>query len=89
VRYQKDAETVKFGRYTTACHLAPVDHAGIARACGVDAVRVEAIDELDAAIARGLEARAPYLIDVITDPDAHPPLSLYDGSLDIAEPVTR
>ena len=34
--YQKDAETVKFGAYTTACHFAPVDHAAIARACGCE-----------------------------------------------------
>ena len=32
--YQKDAEQVKFGRYTSSGHLGRVDHAAIARACG-------------------------------------------------------
>jgi acetolactate synthase I/II/III large subunit len=30
--YQKDAEQVKFGRYTSSGHLRYVDHAAIARA---------------------------------------------------------
>ncbi|MCC6467392.1 MAG: acetolactate synthase catalytic subunit [Alphaproteobacteria bacterium] len=80
--YQKDAETVKFGRYTTACHFAPVDHAGLARSCGLESVRIENPGDLAAALSTALSAARPWLIEVMTDPDAHPALSLYDGTLD-------
>lgn len=80
--YQKDAETVKFGRYTTACHFAPVDHAGIARACGCDAMSVRDPDAMGPALDRALSSARPTLIEVISDPDAHPPISLYAGTLD-------
>ena len=80
--YQKDAETVKLGRYTTACHLGDVDHAAIARACGVAARRVETPAELEKALDKALGSGQPWLLDVVTDPLAHPPVSLYDGTLD-------
>jgi acetolactate synthase I/II/III large subunit len=75
--FQRDAETVKFGRYTTACHFAPVDHAQIATACGCKSTRVSDPAELADLLRRGIEADSPYLIEVMTDPDAHPPLSLF------------
>lgn len=80
--YQKDAETVKFGRSTSACSFAPVDHAAIAVACGCDAVQVDDPQKLEPALARALASGRPCLIEVQTDPEAHPPLSLYDGTLD-------
>lgn len=84
--YQKDAETVKFGRYTSACHFAPVDHAAIAKACGCNAMKVERIEEVLPALRGALSSDAPWLVDIATDPDAHPPLSLFDGTLDRSEP---
>lgn len=84
--YQKDAETVKFGRYTSACHFAPVDHAAIARACGCNAIKVERTEDLQPALRRSLSTDEPWLIEIATDPDAHPPLSLFDGTLDRSEP---
>ncbi|MBZ9994064.1 acetolactate synthase catalytic subunit [Mesorhizobium sp. BH1-1-4] len=83
--YQKDAETVKFGHYTSACHFAPVDHAAVARACGCRAFRVESPEEVLPALQATLASQEPWLVEIITDPDAHPPLSLYDGTLDAAE----
>lgn len=80
--FQKDAETVKFGTYTSACHFAPVDHAGIARACGCGATTVTGPGDLGAALDEALAAKRPWLIEVITDPAAHPPISLFDGTLD-------
>jgi acetolactate synthase I/II/III large subunit len=80
--FQKDAETVKFGTYTSACHFAPVDHASIARACGCGATTVTAPGDLGAALDDALAAKRPWLIEVITDPEAHPPISLFDGTLD-------
>jgi acetolactate synthase-1/2/3 large subunit len=80
--YQNDAETVKFGRSTTACQLGPVSHAEIARACGCDAVRIDAPGDVMPALKAAIESGRPWLIDVISAPDAHPPISLYDGTLD-------
>jgi len=80
--YQKDAETVKFGKYTTACHLGEVDHAAIARACGCRGTRVDAAGDIGAALDQALGAKKPTLIEVVADPQAHPPISLYTGTLD-------
>ena len=80
--YQKDAETVKFGTNTTACHFAPVDHAAIARACGCGATTVTRPGDLGVALDEAFAAERSWLIEVVTDPDAHPPISLYDGTLD-------
>jgi acetolactate synthase-1/2/3 large subunit len=75
--FQRDAETVKFGQYTSACHFSPVDHAAIAAACGCRSARVDDPADLAALIRTGIEADGPFLIEVMTDPEAHPPLSLF------------
>lgn len=77
--FQRDAETAKFGRFTSACHFAPVDHVLIAQACGCPAVRIEDPSELKAHLQVGLSGKAPLLIEVMTDPEAHPALSLFAG----------
>ncbi len=76
--YQKDAEDVKFGRYTTACHFAPVDHAAIARACGCEGIRVERVEDVQPALRRALAAPGTTLIEVMTDPAAYPPVTFFD-----------
>ena len=76
--YQKDAEAVKFGRYTSACHFGTVDHAAIARACGAHGVRVEAAEDFRSALQDAIERPGPVLIDVMSDPDAFPPLTMFD-----------
>jgi acetolactate synthase I/II/III large subunit len=80
--FQKDAETVKFGRYTSACHFSEVDHTAVARAVGMAATRVSDPDDLQAVLRAALAAGVPHLIEVITDPGAHPALSLFAGALD-------
>lgn len=75
--FQRDAETVKFGRYTSACHFSPVDHAQIAAACGCRSASVSDPAELNQLMESGIKGDGPFLIEVITDPDAHPPLSLF------------
>lgn len=80
--YQKDAETVKFGAYSSACHFAPIDHAAIARACGCRAIQIDDPTQLEQRLASALASTDPWLIDVATDPSAHPALSLFDGILD-------
>ena len=77
--YQKDAETVKFGRYTSACHFEPVDHAAIAKACGVTAHRITDPADLAPTLRAALAANQSVLLDVVTDPDAYPPLTMYDA----------
>jgi acetolactate synthase I/II/III large subunit len=83
--YQKDAEKVKLGRYTSSGHLRQVDHALIARAVGAQGHRVMDPRDLDAAVAEAAKAPVLSLLDVITDPGAHPPVSLYEGTLDRIE----
>jgi acetolactate synthase-1/2/3 large subunit len=85
---------MKFGRYTSSGHLNRVDHAVLARACGATGDTITDPDELQDALRAGLESGRPTLIDLITDPGAHPPLSLYADTLDrhehgtiIREPV--
>ncbi len=77
--YQKHAEEVKFGEHTIAVNFAAVDHAMIARACGVEGVRVEGGAQIAPALRAALEARRPVLLDLITDPDALPPISVFAG----------
>ena len=80
--FQRDAETVKFGTFTSACHFAPVDHSAIAKACGCEAIRVDNPGDLGAALQQSFTSSRPWLVEVITDANAHPPISLFDGTLD-------
>lgn len=75
--YQKDAEDVKFGAHTSACYFEPVDHAAIARACGVRGVRVEKAGDYLPALRQALASGEPCVIDVITDPSAYPPITFF------------
>ncbi|MCO6417122.1 acetolactate synthase catalytic subunit [Siccirubricoccus sp. KC 17139] len=77
--YQKHAEEVKFGEHTIAVNFTAVDHAAIARACGVEGVRVEASGAIRGALEAALASPKPVLIDMVTDPDAKPPISFYAG----------
>ncbi len=77
--YQKHAEDVLFGAHTDGVDFTAVDHAAIARACGVQGVRVERGQDVGAALDAAFAANAPCLIDVITDPEARPPISFYAG----------
>jgi acetolactate synthase-1/2/3 large subunit len=75
--FQRDAETVKFGRYTSACHFADVDHTKIAAACGCPSVRISDPNDLAHHLQAGLNGERPLLIELVTDAEAHPPLSLF------------
>jgi acetolactate synthase-1/2/3 large subunit len=55
--------------------LPEVDFAELARALGVEGVRVEREDQLDEALARLSSSRLPFLLDVLVDPDELAPLS--------------
>jgi acetolactate synthase-1/2/3 large subunit len=87
--YQKDAEDVKFGAHTTACYFTPVDHAAIARACGVHGVRVEKAEDYLPALRQALASGDSCVIDVVTDPAAYPPVTLFDSLEDIRKSKAR
>jgi acetolactate synthase-1/2/3 large subunit len=80
--YQKDAEDVKFGRHTSACYFAPVDHAQIARACGCRGVTIARPADYLPAVREALAAKETTVIDVLTDPQAYPPVSFFDERLE-------
>jgi acetolactate synthase-1/2/3 large subunit len=75
--YQKHAEDAGLGRHTNVCDFAPVDHAAIAEACGVQGIRVERAEDIAAAIATAMAAPGSVVIDVIADPNAVPPVSVF------------
>jgi acetolactate synthase-1/2/3 large subunit len=77
IGYQKHGETVSFGAYTDAVDFAPVNHAVIAHACGCDAIRIEDAAQFGPMLTEALEARKPFLFDIIIDPDAHPPITSF------------
>jgi acetolactate synthase I/II/III large subunit len=79
--YQWHAEDVMYGNHTDACQFAPVDHAAIARACGCDGVRVEKPGDFKPALERALRGLQTTVIDVMIDPKAYPPITLYEGKI--------
>ncbi len=87
--YQKDAEDVKFGRHTSAVQFTPVDHAAIARACGCRGIAVKRAEEYLPALREALACGEPTLIDVDTDPEAYPPITLFDDKLEAVRAQRR
>ena len=75
--YQKHGETVSFNAYTDAVNFVPVDHAAIARACGIEGIRIEDAAEFLPALKKALASGKPTLFDVITDENAHPPITSF------------
>ncbi len=75
--YQKHAEDAGLGRHTNVCDFVDVDHAAIARACGVKGIRLERASDIAAVIAEALATDGPVLIDVIADPAAMPPVTVF------------
>jgi acetolactate synthase-1/2/3 large subunit len=80
--YQKHAEDVIYGEHTIAVDFTDVDHAAIARACGVAGIRVERGEAIGPALDAALASGKPALIEVITDPAAFPPITFYGGHMD-------
>jgi len=75
--YQKHAENVKFGSHTSAVHFEPVDHAAIARSCGCQGVRVIDPAQIGPAIDAARVSKESTLIEIMTDPNAFPPITFY------------
>jgi acetolactate synthase-1/2/3 large subunit len=79
--YQWHAEDVLYGDHTDACQLGPVDHAAIARACGCEGIRVEKPADFKPALDRAAQSHVTTVIDVMIDPKAYPPITLYEGRI--------
>ncbi|MBS0640545.1 MAG: acetolactate synthase catalytic subunit [Proteobacteria bacterium] len=77
--FQKHAEDAKFGDHTIAVDFADVDHAAIARACGVHGQRIARGEEIGPALDAAFASGKPALLEVMTDPEARPPLGIYTG----------
>lgn len=77
--FQYHAENVHYGIHSDSVRFGDVDHAAIARACGCAGVRVDRPDDFAPALADALAADRTTLIEVMTDPDAYPPISLFEG----------
>jgi acetolactate synthase I/II/III large subunit len=81
--YQKDAEDVKFDRQTSGVSFTDVDHAGVARAAGCRGVRIDKAGDYLPALKEALACGETTLLDVVTDPEAYPPVTFFDGLEDI------
>ena len=77
--YQKHAENVKFGDHTDAVIMSEVDHAKVAEATGCLGLRVREPGELAEVLAKAMAHPGPALVDILTDPAAHPPISMFEG----------
>ncbi|MCO5063557.1 MAG: acetolactate synthase catalytic subunit [Rhizobiaceae bacterium] len=76
--YQKHAEKVIWGDHTDVCDFAAVDHAAIARACGLTGIRVDKPEEFLPALEKAMASRSTVVLDVITDERAFPPVTLFE-----------
>ncbi|CAN5601159.1 acetolactate synthase catalytic subunit [soil metagenome] len=83
--YQKHSELFQFAIHTDAIEFSPVNHAAVAQACGARGVHVGCVTELESALTEAISARITTVIDVITDPDAYPPITAWDGNATLAD----
>jgi acetolactate synthase I/II/III large subunit len=78
--YQWHAEEARYGDHTTACQFTSVDHAAVANAAGCRGVRVDRAEAFGPALeeAFAMTDRVTTVIDAITDPNAHPPITAFE-----------
>ena len=75
---QQDMEVFRYGAHTDT-RLGAVDHAAIARACGLNGVIVRDSETLRPALLQAFADDCATLLDVHTDPVARPPQSGYQS----------
>lgn len=78
--YQKHAEDSRYGAHTTAVYFNSVDHAKVAEAAGCRGVRITDPADFGPAVEEAfrLTDRTTTVIDVMSDPDAHPPITAFE-----------
>ncbi len=77
--FQKHAEEVRYGGHTDAVDIDPIDHAAIARACGLYGERIERPEDYLPAVEAAFAADRTTVLDVIVDPDAYPPITGFES----------
>ena len=75
--YQLHAEEAGMGNHTNVCEFTPVDHAAIARACGVMGIRIERPNQIASAIREALQSDTTVVLDCIIDANAMPPVEIF------------
>lgn len=75
---QEDMEVFRYGGRTDT-RFEPVDHAAVARACGLHGVTVRDPAALQGVLQEAIAADGATVIDVFVDPAACPPLTAYSG----------
>lgn len=78
--YQKHAEKVIWGDHSDVVNFQPVDHAAIARACGVNGIRIERPEDFGPALKAAATDENTTVLDVVTDERAYPPVTLFEGN---------
>lgn len=81
--YQKHAECLKYGSHTTAVHFAEVDHAAVARAAGLNGVRISDPSKIAEALKDAASSDKGTLIEVICTDQAYPPITFYSPEADV------
>ena len=76
--YVRTTEFLRYGKNSTSITISPIDHTLVAKACGMESIRVETFEELQLALDRARTARGSVLIDVLCTPDA-PPITDFVG----------
>lgn len=77
--YQKYAETAMFGRYTNACDFESVNHAMIAKACGVKGMTLDSIKDIPKILEEAFASNETVVIDLMSDPNNIPPVGVMDS----------
>jgi acetolactate synthase I/II/III large subunit len=67
----RQEQIVHYGGRTIGVDFAEVNYADVAKACGVDAVRVTDDAALAEAVRRAVGRRRPFLVEVVIDPEAN------------------
>jgi pyruvate dehydrogenase (quinone)/pyruvate oxidase len=84
-------QMVYLGNPEFACDLQPIDFAAVARACGLEGVRVDDAARCGDAIEAALRHPGAALVDAIVDPDEPPlpPRVTADDALKLAKALAR
>ncbi len=76
--YQKHFEDLLTGQHTSAIPIGNVDHAALARACGLTGITVTQAEDIGPALDQAMASQHATIIDLDTDPDAFAPVTLFD-----------
>lgn len=76
--FQKHYEELIFGK-STECQLLDINYAQVAVALGCKGERVNSPEEINNALERALAAETSYVLDIVIDPNAIAPLTMFDN----------